>query len=76
MFTEPTPLAAFRLLTMPVLYLVGGRSTQSALGVAQLLTATLPRVEVAKLDLLGHMGPVTHPAEVNEVIEHFLDRWT
>jgi pimeloyl-ACP methyl ester carboxylesterase len=74
LFTEPTPLAAFRSLPMPVLYMVGGRSTQSALSVARLLTATLPRVEVVEFDQLGHMGPVTHPEVVNEVIEHFLDR--
>jgi pimeloyl-ACP methyl ester carboxylesterase len=74
LFTEPTLLAEFRSLSMPVLYMVGGRSTQSALGVARLLTATLPRVEVVEFDQLGHMGPVTHPEVVNEVIERFLKR--
>jgi pimeloyl-ACP methyl ester carboxylesterase len=74
LFKEPTPLTAFRSLTMPVLYIVGGCSTQSALAVARLLTAVLPRVEVAEFDRLGHMGPVTHPEAVNEIIEHFLER--
>ncbi len=74
LFTEPAPLAVFRLLAMPVLYMVGKRSTQSALGVARLLTTTLPRVEVAEFEQLGHMGPVTHPEVVNEVIERFLER--
>ncbi len=72
LFTEPTPLAAFRALDMPVLYMTGERSTASALGVARLLTATLPRVEVVKFAELGHMGPVTHPARVNEEIARFL----
>lgn len=72
--TEPTPLAAFRALDMPVLYMVGKRSTASALGVAQLLTQTLPRVEVVEFDALGHMGPITHPEPVNEAIARFLDR--
>ena len=74
LFTEPTPLAAFRSLDMPVLYMTGERSTASALGVARLLTATLPRVEVVKFAALGHMGPVTHPSQVNEEIARFLER--
>jgi len=74
LFTEPTPLERFRSLTMPVLYMVGARSTPAALGVARLLTATLPRVEVMTFEQLGHMGPVTHPDAVNATIEQFLAR--
>jgi len=72
--TEPTPLAAFRSLDVPVLYMVGKRSTPSAHGVARLLTTTLPRVEVVEFEKLGHMGPVTHPDTVNEAIGQFLER--
>lgn len=74
LLTEPTPLAAFRSLDIPVLYMVGGRSTTSACGVARLLTKVLPRVEVVEFEELGHMGPVTHPERVNEVIARFLER--
>jgi pimeloyl-ACP methyl ester carboxylesterase len=74
LFTEPTPLSAFRALDIPVLYMVGGRSTTSACGVARLLTKVLPRVEVVEFEELGHMGPVTHPERVNEVIARFLER--
>jgi pimeloyl-ACP methyl ester carboxylesterase len=74
LMTEPTPLAAFRSLHIPVLYMIGKRSTASAHGVARLLTATLPRVEVVEFEKLGHMGPVTHPEPVNEVIREFLGR--
>ena len=74
LFTEPTPLKAFRSLNVPVLYMVGKRSTSSAHGVARLLTAALPRVEVVKFENLGHMGPVTDPGAVNEVIGRFLER--
>jgi pimeloyl-ACP methyl ester carboxylesterase len=73
-FTEPTPLAAFRTLDIPVLYMVGRRSTRSARGVARLLTNALPRVEVVEFEELGHMGPVTHPELVNEVIARFLEK--
>ena len=74
LFTEPTPLAAFAALEMPVLYMTGRRSTESALGVARLLTAVLPQVEVVEFDALGHMGPVTDPDPVNKAIARFLDR--
>src|SRR3569623_390887 len=74
LFTEPTPLAAFRKLDMPVLYLVGRRSPPSARGVARLLVSVLPRVELLEFDGLGHMGPVTHPQSVNEAIARFLER--
>jgi pimeloyl-ACP methyl ester carboxylesterase len=69
---EPTPLAAFAALDVPVLYLTGGRSTASARGVTKLLAPTLPRVEVVEFARLGHMGPVTDPATVDPVIERFL----
>jgi len=74
LFTEPTPLERFRSLTMPVLYMVGMRSTPAALGVARLLTAILPLVEVVTFEELGHMGPVTHADVVNATIVQFLAR--
>ncbi len=74
LFTEPTPLKAFGSLTIPVLYMVGKRSTASAHGVARLLASALPRVELWEFENLGHMGPVTHPDPVNEVIKQFLER--
>jgi pimeloyl-ACP methyl ester carboxylesterase len=74
LFTESTPLEAFRSLDVPVLYMTGKRSTPSAHGVARLLTAALPRVEVVEFENLGHMGPVTHSGSVNEIIKQFLER--
>jgi len=73
LMNEPTPLQAFALLDIPVLYMVGKQSPVSSRGVARLLTRTLPRVEVLEFDDLGHMGPVTHPDMVNEAILRFLD---
>lgn len=74
LFTEPTPLEAFRSLDVPVLYMVGKRSTRSARGVARLLAAALPRVELVEFEDLGHMGPITHPGPVNDAIAQFLER--
>jgi pimeloyl-ACP methyl ester carboxylesterase len=74
LFTEPTPLEAFRSLNVPVLYMVGKRSTRSARGVARILAAALPRVELVEFEDLGHMGPITHPGPVNDAIARFLER--
>ena len=74
LFSEPTPLSAFARLDVPVLYMTGARSTASARGVARRLCAALPRVERLELDDAGHMGPITHAAEVNEAIAGFLAR--
>jgi pimeloyl-ACP methyl ester carboxylesterase len=74
LFTEPTSLEAFRALDVPVLYMVGKRSTASAHGVARLLAAALPRVELLELDDLGHMGPITHPDLVNDIIARYLEQ--
>jgi pimeloyl-ACP methyl ester carboxylesterase len=74
LFTEPTPLSAFRSLDVPVLYMVGKKSPPSAHAVARLLVNTLPRVEVVEFENLGHMGPITHANVVNETIARFLER--
>lgn len=72
LFNEATPLAAFRALDVPVLYMVGQHSPASALGVARLLCDTLPRVERLSFAELGHMGPITHAPPVNAAIARFL----
>lgn len=74
LFSEPTPLAALRRLDIPVLYMVGGRSTASAHGVADLMLSALPDVQTLRFDELGHMGPITHPEKVNAAIEAFIER--
>ncbi len=70
----PMPLAAFRALGMPVLFMVGSRSPASSRGVARLLLTTLPNVTPMEFDGLGHMGPVTHPDVVNDAIVAFVAR--
>lgn len=74
LFGEPTPLAAFAALKMPVLCLVGGASPVAGRAVTKRLLTVLPQAEVCELAGLGHMGPVTHPETVNPVIADFLRR--
>jgi pimeloyl-ACP methyl ester carboxylesterase len=73
LFTESTPLNAFRSLDIPVLLMVGKRSTPSAHGVARLLLSALPQVQLVEFEDLGHMGPITHSNVVNETIQQFLE---
>jgi pimeloyl-ACP methyl ester carboxylesterase len=74
LFTETTPLKAFRSLDIPVLFMVGKRSTPSAHGVAKLLLSALPQVRLVEFEDLGHMGPITHSNVVNETIQQFLEQ--
>jgi pimeloyl-ACP methyl ester carboxylesterase len=74
LMTEPTPLAAFAALTMPVLYMTGGRSPESAQAMARRLVPVLPCVTEMKFNDLGHMAPVTHPEIVNAAIVDYLKK--
>ena len=72
--TESTPLAAFAALTMPVLYMMGGRSPDSAHAVARRLVPVLPQVTELRFNDLGHMAPVTHAETINAVIADYLKK--
>ena len=71
-FREATPLAAFAAIDVPALLLTGTESTAPAKRLIALLSPVLPRSKVVTLKDMGHMGPVTHPALVNDAIEDFL----
>ncbi len=71
-FGEPTPLSAFAALDVPVLYMTGTESPESSRAVARLLTKVLPSVTAIEIEGVGHMGPVTHPDRINELIERHL----
>lgn len=71
---EPTPLAAFAKLDIPVLYMMGKDSPASSRGVGRVLTRVLPRVKVVEFNGVGHMGPVTHANLVNNAISRFLEQ--
>lgn len=74
LFDEPTPLAAFARLHIPVLYMVGSESPASSRGVGQLLAQALPQVQRVEFAGMGHMGPITHAATVNATIARFLEQ--
>jgi pimeloyl-ACP methyl ester carboxylesterase len=74
LFTEPTSIDEFRRIDVPILYMVGKRSTASAHGVAEILIPALPKVHAVAFDDLGHMGPITNPDVVNAEIKGFLEQ--
>ena len=70
---EHTPLGAFSWIGAPVLFMMGENSPASSRAVARLLTRALPRVQTVEFEDMGHMGPVTQPESVNQVISRFLE---
>lgn len=72
LFGESTPTKSFAALDMPVLYMLGESSPESAHAVARVLIPVLPRVQVVEFPGMGHMAPLTHPQAINAVIAKFL----
>ena len=68
------PAEAFSRLDIPVLYMTGASSPESARAVARVLVPYLPRVRVETLPGTGHRAPVTRPDRVDAVIIDFLAR--
>lgn len=68
------PLACDRLarLNAPLLCMTGSDSTTVCRRIDKLLRALLPNAQHELLAGLGHMGPVTHPAQVNARLLRFL----
>ena len=67
-FTDTTPLAAFGSLTMPVRLVAGTVSPMPAHVICERLASVLPAGDLVTLAGVGHMGPLTHPQRVLEVL--------
>ncbi len=65
---DRTPVAAYRALAMPVALIGGERSTIAAKRVLDTLAREIPRPLRIEIAGAGHMGPLTHAAEVNQAI--------
>lgn len=72
LFSESTPVQAFSALDVPILYMLGGSSPESAHAVARVLIPVLRRVRIVEFPDLGHMAPVTHPEAINAEVAKFL----
>ena len=65
---DRTPHQAYALLEVPVLLLGGQRSTLAAHRVLETMAAHIPNARHEVIEGAGHMGPLTHAAEVNAKI--------
>lgn len=72
LYSEPMGLKQLAQLRLPMLFLTGARTTAIARRIGELLRAALPAAGHEVLPGLGHMGPITHAAQVNPLIAQFL----
>ena len=70
---EPTSLAAYGRLHMPVLVMRGEHAPLPTLKIAKMLSSVLPQARLAVISGAGHMGPLTHGSAVSELIATHID---
>lgn len=64
LFEDDVPAGAYATLSMPVRLISGSTSPLPARRVTDILARYCAHAQVVRLDGVGHMGPVTHPALV------------
>jgi len=69
---DRTPASAYAGITLPVLLLNGGASPLPERRVMARLAEALPGAQAVTFAKAGHMGPLTHAADVNDAIAHHL----
>ena len=69
---EPTPARAYRGLNFPVLILRGEHAPMPSRVIAEGLAKLLPTNRLSVIDGAGHMGPLTHAAEVSASIRRHI----
>ena len=65
---EPTPASAYAVLRFPVLVLRGEHAPAPTRHIAEALPALTPCAHLAVVGGAGHLGPLTHEAEVSALI--------
>lgn len=69
---DETPASAYASFAGPALVLNGSRTPAPAQRVGALVAEALPKGERSLVEGAGHMGPLTHASEVNDVIASHL----
>jgi pimeloyl-ACP methyl ester carboxylesterase len=69
---EATPLSAYADLRFPVLIMRGEHAPAPSRLIAETLRAVMPTAGLMVVANAGHMGPLTHAAEVNAAIARHL----
>ncbi|NUP12060.1 MAG: alpha/beta fold hydrolase [Polyangiaceae bacterium] len=71
LMADNTPPSAYANITAPALLLGGERSPLAARRVGEILASALPHATKELVAGAGHMGPITHAAQVNtRITEH------
>lgn len=70
---EPARPDDFRMLALPTLILQGSCSPLPTRRICQLLARALPEARTQTIDGAGHMAPMTHRNEVNDLIVAHLE---
>lgn len=73
LMNDPHHAFDYRRISAPSCLITGRASPDCAHAVATVLAAALPNSETHKIDA-GHMGPLTHPAVVNSIVNEFIRR--
>jgi pimeloyl-ACP methyl ester carboxylesterase len=74
MMDDATPATGYRALNFPVLILRGEHAPMPSRLIAEGLLNLLPKIRLTVVDGAGHMGPLTHAAEVSSLImRHIVD---
>lgn len=76
MFEAEDDHAAIAEIDVPTLLISGGRTRAPARQVIELLRKAMPAALHHELKDAGHMSPLTHPAEVAELVGGHIDRAT
>ena len=74
LFEEPTRWEALARLDLPTLIIRGERAPPPTRLIADTLPSLLPDCRLAIVAGAGHMGPITHVAEINALIAAHIDR--
>jgi pimeloyl-ACP methyl ester carboxylesterase len=72
LFHEPLQLAQLAFLRLPMLFMTGAQTVAVMRRLAELARQAFPHAHHQELHGMGHMGPITHAAEVNRRIVDFL----
>ena len=70
---EPARPDDFRMLALPTLIVQGRRSPLPTRRICELLARALPEVRMKTIDGAGHMAPMTHRNEVNDLVVAHLE---
>lgn len=68
LLSERSPAASFSVIQAPALLMHGERTPLAAQRVLHLLDDALPHSQLREFPSAGHMGPITHAEDVNELI--------